>query len=265
MEMNGLIEGHYVEPFAGGAGVALWLLFSEYAKEIHINDIDKNIFSFWNSVLTQSEEFCRLIKYTPVTIDQWLKQREIKNNPAAFSQIEIGFATFFLNRTNHSGILNGGVIGGQKQKGGWKIDARYNKEELIERIRRISLYADRISLYNKDACDFIYKEIPELPSNTLVYLDPPYYVKGGWLYQNHYIHKDHENLAEAALSIKKQKWIMSYDNEPKIKKLYSRLRQEEFSLNYTAGAYAKGSEVMIFQNGLLTPEKVTTSKKEALS
>ncbi len=262
LELNNIVGGHYVEPFAGGAAVALWLLFNEYSKFIHINDIDRNVHAFWHAVIYDTEQFCALVRKTPVTIDVWLKQRDIKNNPDKHSPLEVGFATFFLNRTNHSGILNAGVIGGQDQTGGWKIDARYNKNELIERIERIGEYSDRIRLYNMDACDFIKQVVVKLPTDTMVYLDPPYYVKGGWLYQNHYQHDDHSSLSKAVSKIKKQKWIMSYDNDVNIKELYKAYRQEVFSLNYTARAFTKGTEVMIFQDELQRPANVTTTLKQ---
>lgn len=265
MQMNELVGGHYVEPFAGGAGVALWLLFSEYAAHIHINDLDKNIYCFWKSVLEETDELCKKIKKTPVTVNEWLRQREIKNNADEFTSLERGFATFYLNRTNYSGVINGGVIGGVEQKGNWKIDARYNKEDLIERIRRIALYADRISLYNMDACKFITKSSKKVPANSLMYLDPPYYVKGGWLYQNSFRHEDHEVLASYISNIRNYHWMLSYDNEPTIKELYSSYEQEEFSLNYSAGSHARGSEVMIFQDGLKRPERIMTTKAQRKS
>ena len=95
MELNGLVGGHYVEPFAGGAGVAFGLLFSEYAKRIHINDLDPSVYAFWYSVLNHPEDLCRLIKDTRVNIKNWLKQRDIKRDPENASTLELGFATFY--------------------------------------------------------------------------------------------------------------------------------------------------------------------------
>lgn len=263
IELNGISGGHYVEPFAGGAGVALALLFSEHVKHIHINDIDRNIYSFWYSVLNNTDELCKLIHDTQVTVDVWLQQREVKRNPDQASALELGFATFFLNRTNRSGILNGGIIGGLDQTGNWKIDARYNKEGLVRRIEKIALFSGRISLTDKDTCDFIVEDLPSIKQHSLIYFDPPYYVKGGQLYQNHFKHEDHEKLAKHIASIKNHKWLVSYDNVPEIKDLYKEFRQEEFSLSYSARSYRKGNEVMIFKDGLTCPEEVYTKRKRA--
>src|SRR5690606_18341775 len=131
IEYNLLTDGHYVEPYAGGASVALSLLFNEYVQKIHINDYDFRIYAFWECVLNQTDELCEKIIETDVTIETWEKQKEIQQAPNNYNNLEIGFSTFFLNRTNRSGILKAGVIGGKNQNGDWKIDARFNKEDLI--------------------------------------------------------------------------------------------------------------------------------------
>lgn len=165
------------------------------------------------------------------------------------------FSTFFLNRTNRSGIIHkSGVIGGKQQDGTWKIDARYNKGDLISRIFSIAEMSSKISLSNMDAAEFIKDILPEIPKRSLVYFDPPYYVKGQGLYLNHYIHEGHENMQKLIASSVKQNWIVSYDNAPEIKKMYSRYPQLEFSLNYSAQKNYKGTEVMIFKNGMVIPE-----------
>ena len=177
-EENNLIKGHYVEPYAGGAGIALHLLFSGHASHIHINDLNKSIYAFWQVLLEETDNMCRLIYDTPVNIDNWFRQKEVQAHPERHSLLELGFSTFFLNRTNRSGIISGGVIGGKNQDGPWKLDARYNKTNLISRIERVSRVSDHITLYNQDAAEFITEVIPTLPLRSIVYLDPPYYAKG---------------------------------------------------------------------------------------
>ena len=74
---------------------------------------------------------------------EWEKQKRIYENTR--SEFLLGFATFFLNRTNYSGVITGGPIGGFEQKGQWKIDARFNKKSLIDRIERISYFKSLLS------------------------------------------------------------------------------------------------------------------------
>lgn len=252
-EENNLIDGHYVEPFAGGASIALGLLFNEYVFKIYINDINKSIYAFWYSVLYNTEKLCRSIFDTSVNIDEWHKQKLIQLNPEEYSRLQLGFSTFFLNRTNRSGILKGGVIGGKKQDGKWKLDARYNKIDLIKRIEKIALYKNRINIYNLNASDFIKNILFTIPDNTLIYLDPPYYLKGQDLYENHYKPNDHVSLSELVANKIKQNWIVSYDNVPEICSLYSNFRQISYNLSYSAASRYKGSEILFFCNQLSIP------------
>lgn len=247
---NLLYDGVYVEPYAGGASVALSLLFNEYASTIVINDIDRSIFGFWHSVLHKTDELCRLINDTPVTIKTWDIQREIQKNKQRQGLLKVGFSTFFLNRTNRSGILNAGIIGGRQQIGNWKIDARYNKKDLIARIQRIALYKDKIELHNSDAVELVKSLRKTLPSKTLFYFDPPYYVKGKDLYLNYYEDKDHQEIASEIGKLKKQKWIVTYDNVLQIKNLYTDFRQVKYTLNYSAAQPSRGQEVMIFSDNM---------------
>lgn len=252
IENNDLNDGHYVEPYAGGAGVALDLLFNEYVQHIHINDIDPAVYAFWNCVAHQSDKLCQRIADTNVTIDEWERQKQIINSAQA-EGLDLAFATFFLNRTNRSGILKAGVIGGKAQSGKWTLDVRYNKADLIKRIERIARYQDRIHVYNQDTLALL-KSLPnQLPDNTLIYLDPPYYEKGQGLYRNFYNHQDHVNIKQAIDTIKHIPWIVSYDNAPEIAEIYQGYRSDVFDLQYTAQTKRVGSEIMIYSDNLLIP------------
>jgi DNA adenine methylase len=252
-EINGLNGGHYVEPFAGGAAIALGLLFHEHAYQVHINDFDRSIYSFWHSVLFETEAFCRKISSTRVSLRQWREQREIQKSKKDVELFDLGYSTFFLNRTNRSGILNAGVIGGVSQMGKWRIDARFNKKELIARIERIAAFSDRIKIYNLDACDLLTQIVPSLGDKTFVYLDPPYFKKGNRLYHSFYRAQDHDHLAKLVQDKLKTKWLVSYDDVPEIRQLYEERRQLHYSLSYSARNYYNGSELMVFDDRLVVP------------
>lgn len=259
IEANGLTECHYVEPYAGGAGIAVTLLYLEYASHVHLNDLNRAVYAFWRSVLDQPEALCRLIRDTRPTMDVWHAQKAVQAAPAP-DTLELGYSTFFLNRTNRSGIIKAGVIGGKNQTGEWKLDARYNAEELARRVEKIASYGSRISLYNMDAADLITDVLPNLPAETLVYLDPPYYVKGKGLYEDHYVHDDHARIAKLVTTSIRQPWIVSYDNVEPIKELYAGHRQTEFGIWYTAGARYAGKEVMVFCDRLKVPAVIEPSR-----
>lgn len=262
IEQNNLLDGHYVEPFAGGAGVALELLFQEYVQQIHINDLDIAIYSFWSAVVNQPDCLCKLIHDTPVTMEEWEKQKEILTTRSDTPSLEVAFATFFLNRTNRSGILKAGVIGGKQQSGKWKLDVRFNKKDLINRIEKIASYQSRINIYNLDTADLL-KTLPKkLPDNSLIYLDPPYYIKGQGLYRNFYEHKDHVEIRSLLDKIKNIPWLVSYDNAEEIDSIYTGYRKQVFDLQYTAQTKRVASEVMIYSDGLTIPD-IQLGKKSA--
>lgn len=187
---------------------------------------------------------------------EWERQRKTYLSARRQSQLRLGFATFFLNRCNRSGIIvNGGPIGGKDQRGRWKIDARYNPDDLEKRIRKLAAYRDRISLSNLDAIDFL-EQVKRLPAKEkpFVYLDPPYYAKGSGLYLNYYEPDDHKRLASY---VKKATfpWVLSYDNVPEVRSLYAGLRQVPFALYYSAREWRIGSEVLILKRGLVFPDE----------
>lgn len=259
-ELNNLCDGHYAEPYAGGAGVALELLFLDFASTVHINDIDPAVHAFWWSCIYKTDELCQKIYDTPVTIDNWRVAKRVMDLPSSdCSEVELGFAAFFLNRTNRSGILKAGVIGGKEQAGKWKLDARYNKLDLIKRIQKIGLFAKYIHVYNQDAVAFLKEMSGTLPDKSLIYLDPPYYVKGSGLYRNYYEHADHVKIKETVSGLKKQ-WLVSYDNVPEIRNIYHQFGQIDYELSYTAQDKKKGSEVMIYPNSLTIPHDAKLMK-----
>lgn len=262
-EENDLLDGHYVEPYAGGAGIALSLLYQSYVNSIHLNDLNPAVYAFWHSVLNDNDALCRLINDTPVTMAEWERQRNVMLNPEDHDKVALGFATFFLNRTNRSGILMGGVIGGKGQSGEWKLDVRFNKPDLINRIEKLALYKSRIRLYNMDAAELISTVLPTLPKKTLIYLDPPYYVKGKGLYQNHYTHTDHLAIAKQVQKDIKLPWVVSYDYAPEIMEMYSKSRSIVYGLSYSAQNKYEGTEAMFFSKGLVIPDVANPSKLKA--
>jgi DNA adenine methylase len=264
MEVNGLAGGDYLEPYAGGAGVALELLYHGHASHVHINDLDPAVHSFWAAVTQEPDELLGLLYDTPVTMDQWFKWRSILRGDVAADLVERGFATLFMNRTNRSGILKAGVIGGLEQSGDYKLDARFKKEMLATRIRKIAEHADRITVYCEDALGLLKRSRQLLPKKSLIYLDPPYYVKGQGLYRNFYKHDDHLAIAKSLQASQfARPWVVSYDNASEICDMYRFSQGLTYGLNYTAQKRYVGNEVMFFQNQLLVPEDEIPQSKLA--
>lgn len=255
---NELSEPHYVEPYAGGAGAALRLLFEEHVSSITINDADPRINSFWLAVTKHNAAFIELLLDAKVELREWKRQREIYEKRDLRKILELGFATFFLNRTARSGIIhNGGPIGGHGQKGKYKINARFNKINLARRIQRIGMYSDRIHISSDDGLSLLKKlnQCHAKSKQTFVYLDPPYYAKGPELYLNRFNHRQHQLLASYLSSPKNFPWIMTYDDVDAIRKLYTLFPQFNFNLQYSVTTARKGTELLIHPSSVLIPEE----------
>lgn len=261
IKQTGHCGGTYIEPFAGGAGIALELLEKGIVNDIVINDLDKGIYSFWRAILTETDRFINDIQTVEITISEWNKQREKINNCSRYSY-DLGFATFYLNRTNRSGIIKGGVIGGLEQSGKWRMDARFNREDMIKRIIKIASKKKRIHLYNKDVDSFIKNYLPKYERNAFVYFDPPYFEKGKQLYLNFFSYTDHVRIRKMIDSQINCDWVITYDDVQDIADIYQNHILKRIDLNYSAGVKRKASEIIIFSNVNMIPDKKSLEEKK---
>lgn len=252
IQQTGHTGGTYIEPFAGGAGIALELLEKEVVSDIVINDLDKGIYSFWRAIITETDRFVNDIRNVDLTINEWNRQREVIENSNRYSY-ELGFATFYLNRTNRSGIIKGGIIGGTEQNGSWKMDARFNREALIERIIKIAKRKKNIHLYNKDVNSFVQKYLPKYEQNAFVYFDPPYFGKGKQLYLNFFSYDDHVRIERMINKQVNCDWVITYDDVQEIADIYQNYVLKRFDLNYSAAVKRKASEIIIFRRNDMIP------------
>lgn len=253
LDRNNLIGAHYAEPYAGGAGIAFELLLRKRVAKIHLNDSCVAVHAFWHSILNETEKFCRRISRASLTVDEWKKQREVFKNRRVADRFDLGYAMFYLNRCNRSGILTGGLIGGLAQAGKWKIDARFPRNELITRIEAIAARRNAIRIRNWDAERFLIDYVPKLPARTLVYCDPPYFKKADRLYPNHYKAPDHARIAHVIQTKLKLPWLVSYDSCPEILSHYAERRTFRYLLQYNAAKAYKGAELFICSDKIELP------------
>jgi DNA adenine methylase len=250
--LNDLLDGDYAEVYAGGASIALALLHGDYARRIHINDLDRGIFAFWSAARDNTDALASRVRSVPVTMDEWRRQRAVHTSMDP-EPLDLAVATFFLNRTNRSGIVGGGPIGGAAQSGSWGIEARFNRPDLLRRIDRIGRLRSRIVVTNLDGAAFLNSVVPKLPARSLIYLDPPYFVKGQQrLYANYYGPSEHADVAHCVSQLQ-QPWVVSYDRTPEIDALYQGHHRLAYGISYSARDRYVGNEAMYFSDGFIVP------------
>lgn len=248
LTFNKLDDIVYAEPFAGGFGAGLELLFKNKVKSVIINDYDIAIYSIWYAILNETERFINDIINVKINIQEWEIQKYIykKSLEEKIYSYDLAFATYFLNRTNRSGIITGGPIGGKNQNGKYKLDCRFNKSDLMKKIVRISEYKDKIKLYNMEANEFIEKIIlKHNPNEIFIFFDPPYYEQGKNLYTNFFKHEDHLNLQEKINNLYDYYWILTYDNKDEILSIYKDYTKYLYSISYSASNVRKAKEILI--------------------
>lgn len=254
LRSNHLLGGVYAEPFAGGAGLAWRLLFTGQISEVWLNDIDPAIHGFWDSVLNRTDDLCDLIETTTVSMEEWHRQREIMDR-GRVGPLRLGFAALFLNRTNRSGIINGGVIGGKEQTGNYKLDCRFNQTDLIRKIQRIASYREVVKLTRLDAMHCIPIWAKEMPKRSLINIDPPYFAKGKGLYTNFYSGSDHKNLSLIIRQLKCP-WMLTYDDVEDIERLYKGLPIYRKGLIYYAQVKRRANELVVLAPMLAAPQSL---------
>lgn len=234
----------YVEPFAGGFGVGLYLLDRRCVNHAILNDSDRHVYHFWDAALHRADELERLIRTTPISLEERARQKAIYAEADA-DPLEDGFATLYLNRVNYSGVLFAGPIGGKEQKSGYKLDCRFHKEDIIRRVRLVSSLRDRIELFHMDASALITQELPADQAYFLN-MDPPYVLKGKSLYAEYFTEAEHRAFGQTVQEhLAESPWIITYDNSTLVREIYADYTIREFELYHSAHDRAKGTELLI--------------------
>lgn len=233
----------YAEPYAGGAGAAFHLLMNEVVDTIALNDLNDGVASFWRALFWETERLTQAITEIPVDLVTWHRQREIYLDADAdpFSR---GLATFVLNRTNRSGILSARPIGGLEQTGRWKIDARFNKPSLVDRINALAEYRDNVRISQVDGKQFL-ADLDRARESVFFYVDPPYLKQGEDLYLANMTFSDHLDLARTLQRLRSP-WVLTYDRDDRVPdELYTKHACADFTISHTAAQQHIGNEYLV--------------------
>lgn len=242
---NEFTDRTYVEPFVGGFGVGIALLEDNIIERAVINDLDIHLYHFWNAVLYQTEALIDLVRDTPITLDERMRQKEIYLNEGSPPLLD-GFSTLFLNRVNYSGVLFAGPLGGKNQASAYPIGCRFNKNNIIERIQTVARFRDQILLYHRDACELMVELLAEEGNGLFFNIDPPYVLKGKSLYSEYYTEEDHRNLGYIIHEhLRNVPWIVTYDSCDLVRDIYQEDLILEYGVFHSAHNRTQGRELVI--------------------
>lgn len=263
LELNDLVGCAYYEPYAGGAGAALNLLSHGVVSRVHINDADPRVAALWWAMLDDNERFVERIHGVSLDIEEWRRQQKICANADSGDPFALGFAAFYMNRCNRSGVLKGaGPIGGYAQGGKWRLDVRFNRDELVSKVRAIGALRDRIEVTGLDAIEFLKRCLPagRARARAFVYADPPYVIKGQKLYLNAYDARDHAELARYLDRQSVLPWLVSYDDAPLIWSLYAQHQIDLLPIRYSLQSKRAAQELLIAPQRVYVPAAGKTAR-----
>lgn len=247
IEANLLSGCTIIEPYAGSATVSLEMLSRGFVQHAILIERDPLLYGFWYSVFNDVDNLVNDIFEIDVSLNTWIDFQKYRNttNLDDYLLLELGVAGLFFNRTNFSGILGAGPIGGANQDSKYKINCRFKKEKIIQQIRTISLLKDKVEVVFGDALTYLKTQEHEIGNSfSFLYIDPPYYNQGKKLYRYWYEDSNHKELADY-LGRLETPWLVSYDDHPKIREYYEESAMQELFIDYTARVSRQGEELLI--------------------
>ena len=260
LEFNHFEPKILVEPFVGGGSVFLNFIENGWVERVIIGDKDKLVFSFWKVLFENPQHLIKFVKKIKVNTKNFAFYKNVALNESRYSENKLAEACLFLNRTSFSGILanSAGPIGGKKQESEYKINCRFNKKIIIQKIEKISSFAPMVTVLPFDWNRTInYALRNNSKAKLFFYLDPPFFQKADKLYRHYFEKKDlHQSLNRKLKSLN-HKWVLSYDRAPEIKEMYKPFIQRSFAFPYSINSPARRieKEYFITSKNLKRPSK----------
>lgn len=225
----------FVEPFVGGGSVTLMVASLFPSLLLLINDRDPNIFAFWDLVVNGSDdeiaEMAALIG-RGASLELFDAER-VRCECVDRSRVLKAYHAVFFSKVTHNGIFHASPIGGRDQEGKrWKIDCQYEPRRLMETFHQIrSVLRGRTEVTGIDALALL--EL--LPVDVPMYLDPPYFGAGRKCYPVWMTAEEHIALSEILL--RRRAWVLSYDDCPEIRALYSWASVQTMAFKYSMASH----------------------------
>lgn len=237
-------ELEYIEPFVGGGAVALRVLDAlRGARErtlVRLYDKDPHLVCLWNAIIKSPDELAQMVRdHDAPTTDDFYRCKE--EDGTTIDPIRAGFQKILLHQLGFGGLgwMAGGPLGGRDQSSEYNVACRWNPSRIAHDIKRIHSLLAGFKSVSVRTQDFT-KSIAIAGERSFVYADPPYYTAGPQLYKHAFDDADHVRLADA-LRVSGAEWVLSYDDHPFIRDLYSWAQIDEVAVRYTVAVARDGS------------------------
>lgn len=162
-------------------------------EKLYLNDLDTGIYALWWMIVHMPDELIHRIQTARPTQEDYFQARtKIAEDYRGLDLPEAAWTTLLNNRLAYSGVWKANPLGGRNGCS-TSLLSRWNPDDLCKRILHISRMADRITITQENAFEFI-EEAYWNDHGTIV-ADPPYVGKGEQLYHTFYQEKDHRSLA----------------------------------------------------------------------
>ena len=193
----------YVEVFGGGG----WVLFHKRPGKFEVyNDFNPNLANLYRCVRDHPEELCEELRYTLNSRTDFDHIREVLRTKTVIPDIKRAAYFYQIIRESYASGLDS--FGAQP----------HNMWRNFPLITEASKRLQSVVIENKDFEKLIRQY--DRP-NTIFYLDPPYYETEDYYEDVGFVRADHERLCHALMQIK-GKFLLSYNDCPEIRQLYSK-------------------------------------------
>lgn len=232
------------EPFFGGGSVGLYLAQNLGLKQIFANDLNTDLYCFWQTLKTQNKALIDEIERTRQTHTNGreLYEKLLARRGENLSDFQRAVDFFVLNRITFSGVVD---CGGYSQKA---YESRFTPSS-IERLKNMDSILRNFTFSNQSYENLLQNN----GKRVFIFLDPPYfsasksklYGKKGDLHANF----NHERLCEH-LKNTKHRFLLTYDDSEFIRELYKDFYKLKYTLQYGMNNFKqtkanKGQELLI--------------------
>lgn len=243
----------YVEPFGGAANV----LLTKPPSPIEVyNDRDGALVNLFETVRNHPLLFlerCQFLLYSRELYQRWSRQLRTRYPGPDLDRVEAAVRTYYSLVSSFVGDPTKGWAFSRTGRGG----GANRWDSIWERVASLSQRLQQVAIDCIDFRDCIKNWDTEV---TLFFLDPPYpsSVSKGF-YGNNFTWQDHKDLAKLLAKVR-GKWMLTYDDIPKLRELYQNFEIRRFSSMLASQKVPRGTRRVSLRQILITNFPIEVNK-----